>query len=169
MLVNTKLVNAKLFGLLLVLSMVATNAWAKPEITLSITSEKEVVEQQDGQQVVKRLPADEVEPNQVLIYTLVYGNKGDEKATNVVVDNQIPKEVVYIIGSATGDGSDITFSINNGKDFKKPSLLTYEIKDADGKTVRKKASPEQYTNIRWVIKEVPPGSGGELSYRAKVR
>lgn len=155
--------------LLLLLLLMSSTAWAKPEVTLSITSEKEVVEKQNGKEVVKRVRADEVDPGQVLVYTLSYANKGDEKATNVVVDNQIPKEVVYILGSASGEGSVITFSINDGKDYKRPSLLTYEVKGQDGKTVRKIASPEQYTNIRWVITEVPPGGSGKLIYRAKVK
>ena len=155
--------------LLLLLLMMCGSAWAKPDVTLSMTSEKEVVEQKNGKQVVMHAPADEVEPGQVLIYTLKYANKGDEKATNVVIDNQIPKEVVYEIGSATGKGTEITFSINNGKDYKRPSLLTYEVKEADGRIVKKKASPEQYTNIRWVINEIPPGNSGELTYRARVK
>ena len=162
-----KLKHIELF--LLMLLIISSTAWAKPEVTLSITSEKEVVEKQNGKEVVRYVRADEVDPGQVLVYTLSYANKGDEKATDVVVDNQIPKEVVYIVGSASGEGSVITFSINNGKDYKRPSLLTYEVKGPDGKTVRKIASPEQYTNIRWVINEVPPGGSGKLIYRAKVK
>ena len=154
---------------LMALILISTSAWAKPEITLSVTSEREVVEVVQGKKVVKRVPAKEVEPGQVLIFTLKYSNKGDEAATNVVFDNPIPKETVYELGSATGSGSKITFSINKGKDYKKPTLLRYEVKGSDGKTVKKKASPDQYTNVRWVISTVPPGSGGELSYRARVK
>ena len=158
------------YGLLaLVMVFISSAAWAKPEVTLSITTEKEVKEQQDGKEVIKRVIAKEVEPGQVLIYTLKYTNKGDEKATNVVIDNQIPKEVVYETGTAMGKGSEITYSINNGKDFKRPSLLTYEVKESNGRIVKKKASPEQYTNIRWVIHEIPPGGSGDLSYRARVK
>jgi len=151
------------------LLLVSSIAWAKPQIVLSINSEKEVIEKQNGKKIVKRVPATDVEPGQTLIFTLKYSNKGNENAKNVVVDNPIPKETVYEVGSAIGAGSDITFSINNGKDYKKPSLLTYEIKGSDGKPVRKKASPEQYTNVRWIIPSVPPGGAGELSYRVRVR
>lgn len=158
------------YGLLaLVMVLLSSTAWAKPEVTLSIITEKEVKEQQDGKEVIRRVIAAEVEPGQVLIYTLKYANKGDEKATNVVIDNKIPKEVIYEIGSATGKGSEITYSINNGRDYKQPSLLTYEVKESDGRIVKKMASPEQYTNIRWVIHEIPPGGGGDLSYRARVK
>ena len=127
------------------------------------------IEKKNGKNVLKRVPASDVESGQVLIFTLKYSNKGNEKAKNVVVDNPIPKETIYEIGSATGAGSKITFSINDGKNYKKPSMLTYEIKGSDGKKVRKKASPEKYTNVRWLIPSVPPGGGGELSYRARVR
>ena len=154
---------------LIALIIISTTAWAKPEITLSIISEKEVIETVQGKKVVKRVPAKEVEPGQVLIFTLKFSNKGDENATNVVVDNPIPKETTYVVGSAKGAGSDITFSINNGKDFKKPTLLTYEIKGPGGKIIKKKASPEQYTNVRWVISKVPPGKGGEVSFKARVK
>lgn len=155
--------------LMLAMILVSGTAWAKPEVTLSIITEKEVKELQDGKEVVNHVIANEIEPGKVLIYTLRYANKGDEKATNVVIDNKIPKEVIYEVGSATGEASEITFSINNGKDYKRPSLLTYEVKESNGKVVKKIASPEQYTNIRWIISEIPPGGGGDLSYRARVK
>ena len=157
------------FVFLMTLIFVSTTVWAKPEVVLSVSSEKEVIEKKNGKNVVKRVSAKDVESGQVLIFSLKYSNKGDEKAKNVVFDNPIPKETVYEIGSATGAGSNITFSINNGKDYKKPSLLTYEVMGPDGKRIRKKASPEQYTHVRWKIPSIPPGSGGELSYRARVR
>lgn len=158
-----------LMALFLVSITVSTTAWAKPEIVLSVTSEKEVIEKQNGKNVVKRVPAKDIESGQILIFTLKYSNKGNENAKNVVFDNPIPKETVYEVGSAKGARSKITFSINDGKNYKKPSLLTYEIKGPDGKKIRKKASPENYTNVRWVVPSVPPGGGGELSYRARVR
>jgi uncharacterized repeat protein (TIGR01451 family) len=151
------------------LIFISTSVWAKPEITLSVTSEKEVVEMKNGKKVVTRVSAKEIDPGKILIITLKYTNKGNENATNVVVDNPISKETIYEIGSAKGAGSDITFSINGGKDYKKPTLLTYELKGPSGKIVKKVASPEQYTNVRWVISKVPPGSGGELSFKARVK
>jgi uncharacterized repeat protein (TIGR01451 family) len=157
------------FVIFVALILISTTAWSKPEITLSLTSEKEIVETVDGKKVVKRVAAKDIEPGQVLIFILKYANKGNEDAKNVVVDNPVPKEVVYEVGSAVGAGSNITFSINGGKDYKKPTLLTYEIKNLNGKKVKKKASPEQYTNVRWVISTVPPGGNGELSFRARVK
>ena len=160
--------NQQLF-ILLLLALLSTGVWAKPKVELTMSSQKEMTVKENGVDVVKRVPATEVQPGEVLIFTLTYSNKGDEKATNVVVNNPVPKETAYMLDSAKGAGSEIKFSIDGGKNYKRPSLLTYEIKGLDGKPVRKKASSEQYTHVRWIISAVPPGSGGELSYRARVK
>jgi uncharacterized repeat protein (TIGR01451 family) len=142
------------------------SALAKPQITIDMTSEKEIVETVGGKELIRLVRATEVEPGQVLIFTLKYPNKGDEKATNVVIKNPIPKDTVYVVGSASGDAP--MFSIDGGKSFKKPSLLTYELKNNDGKTINKSASPDQYTDIRWIVAEVIPGGTGKVSFRVKV-
>ena len=157
------------FFIFLLSLLLSTTVWAKPKVELSMSSEKEITLKENGVDVVKRVPATEVEPGQILVFTLSYSNKGDEKATNVVFNNPIPKETVYEPGSAIGSGSEITFSIDGGKNYKKPSLLTYETRGPDGKPVKKKASPEQYTHVRWKISSVAPGGGGQLSYKARVK
>ena len=143
------------------------SATAKPLIAVEITSEKEIVEIVNGKELIKLVPAPEVEPGQILIFTLNYANNGDEKATNVVINNPIPKDTVYMIGSATGDMP--RFSIDGGQTFKKPSLLTYEIKGPDGKLVKKIASPEQYTDIRWTVNEIPAGQKGRVAFKVRVK
>ena len=140
---------------------------AKPQVVIDMTSEKEIIQILGGREVKKIVPAKEVEPGQALIFTLNYSNKGDEKATNVVIKNPIPKDTIYIPGSATGDSP--MFSIDDGMVFKSPSLLTYEITDLNGKTIKKVASPEQYTDIRWTIPELSAGASGQVSFRTKVK
>ncbi|GMR20962.1 MAG: hypothetical protein BMS9Abin36_1560 [Gammaproteobacteria bacterium] len=144
-------------------------AEAKPRIKVTIETEKIVTQVNNGKTINKRVKATSVEPGETLIYTLRYINNGDEKATNVKVDNPIPKGSVYVAGSAKGINSDITFSVDGGKTFKKASLLTYRTKLANGKTAKKKASPEQYSNIRWLIQSVAPGQGGTLGFRVIVK
>lgn len=144
-------------------------AWAKPAIVLEMTSAREVLEMSKGQEVRKIVPSVVIEPGQTLIYTLKYRNDGDEKATNVVINNPIPKDTVYLVGSATGLGSEIAFSIDGGKSFKQPTLLTYEIAAADGKIVKKMAAPEEYTHVQWVVKEIGPGQKGEVAFQVKVK
>lgn len=142
---------------------------AKAQIEIKTVSEKEIIEIIDGRETVKIVPAAEVEPGQTLIFKLQYVNRGDEKATNVVINNPVPKDTTYLVGSAYGGESEITFSIDSGKNFKQPSLLKYEIKGPDGKKLKKLASPDHYTDIRWIIQEIAPDGQGEVGFKVKVK
>lgn len=154
---------------LLGVSVMPLGAWAKPSLVVETSTALEVVEKVDGREVHRIVPTTQVEPGQTLIYTIKYRNDGDEKATNVVINNPIPKDTVYLVGSATGLGSSITFSIDGGKNFKQPTLLTYEITEPDGRVVNKVAAPEEYTHVQWIVREVAPGQHGEVSFQVKVK
>lgn len=143
-------------------------AWAKPVVVLEMTTAREVVEVVNGKEVRKLVPSTKVEPGQAMLFTLKYRNEGDEKATNVVINNPIPKDTVYLVGSARGLDSEITFSIDGGKTFRPPTLLTYEMTDLDGKKAKKMAAPDEYTNVQWVVREILPGQQGEVSFQVKV-
>ena len=144
-------------------------AMAKPEVTVNMSAEKEVVEVVAGKSVKKLVPAKSADPGEKLIFTLQYKNQGNEKATNVKVDNPIPKDTVFIVGSGIGKNSKMLFSIDGGKTYKKPSLLTYEETLPGGKKIKKQASPEQYTHVRWIIDEILPGSEGKVGFQVRVK
>lgn len=156
----------KTLSLLLVL--LPSLAMAVPKVSLELKAEIEVTVEENGKMVTKRIPAAEVEPQKTLFYTLNYTNAGDSVATAVEVKNKIPENTVYVLDSAWGEGSNIQFSIDGGKTFGAPSLLTYDVKGADGKTVKKKATPEKYTDIMWVVKEIPAGKTGSVGFNVKV-
>ena len=157
------------YALITLLLLAPAVALAQPKISVSMKAEKEVVEVINGKQVTKRIPAQTADPGQKLIFTLQYKNDGNEKATNVKVDNPIPENTVYVVGSGIGKNSKMLFSIDGGKNYKQPSLLTYEETMPDGKKVKKQASPEQYTHVRWVINEVPPGKEGTVGFQVKMK
>ena len=147
---------------------VAAGAWAKPKLEIAITAQKEVVETQKGVRVVKSVPAPAASPGEVIHYTLTYLNSGDEPATNAVVDDPIPKGSTYVANSATGEGAEITFSNDGGASYAPAVKLTYELKLPTGKVEKRVATPSGYTNIRWVLKRVPPGAKGVLEFQVKV-
>jgi uncharacterized repeat protein (TIGR01451 family) len=153
---------------LALLALTCLPAWAKPLITISIAATKEITETRNGVKSTRLVPTQTTAPGEVLHYTLTYANKGDELAKDAVIDNPIPKGVTYIANSATGAGSEITFSADNGKTYAQPVKLTYEL-NKDGKIVKRTATPEDYTHIRWTIKEVPAGRGGTLSFMVKIK
>lgn len=143
-------------------------AFSAPKLELSVRAEIETTVDVDGKPVIQRIAAAEVEPGQEVIYTISYSNKGDESAANVVLNDKVPKHASYVAGSAWGTNADILFSIDNGTNFKQPSLLVYQIKNEQGDNEERKASPEKYSHVRWVIKEVPANSKGEVGYRVTV-
>lgn len=158
-----------IFAFIGFLLLAPVSAWAAPEVSIKTVAEKEIVETVDGKSVKKRVPAKNADPGQNLIFTLNYQNKGNEKAVNVKIDNPIPENTTYIVGSGIGKNSKMLFSIDGGKTFKAPSLLKYTVTLSDGKKVEKQASPDQYTNVRWVINEIPPGKSGKVGFQVKVK
>jgi uncharacterized repeat protein (TIGR01451 family) len=150
--------------IVMVFLMLSAEVFAKPLISVSMKAEKEVIVNKEK----KMIAADKVNSGDVIFYTLSYVNSGNEAATNAVLDDPIPKGTVYLDGSAYGKDADITFSIDGGKTFKKPSLLTYEFK-TNGKTEKRIASPEQYSNIRWTISVVPAHGSGQVGFQVKVK
>ena len=152
-----------------ILMLLPMDAWAKPEVKVAMTAEKEVTVVENGQTVVKRVTADTVESGQTIFYTLTVSNGGDEKAANVVLNNPVPEGTAYVGKSAFGKGTKIIFSVDGGKQFDVPSRLTVEVKKSDGSMETQAAGPEQYTHIRWTIAEVPAGKSLTLGYEAKVK
>jgi uncharacterized repeat protein (TIGR01451 family) len=148
--------------------LVPALAMAAAKVTVSITAEKEIVVTENGKKVIKTVAAKEFVPGDTISYTVNYANTGNETATNAVIDDPVPLGTAYITDSATGAGADIMFSIDKGKTFKKPTLLFYEV-DVDGKKVKKTASPDLYTDIRWTISSIPAGASGKVGFKVRVK
>lgn len=153
----------------LVLMLLPLDAWAKPEVKVNMTAEKEISVLENGKTVVKRVAADTVESGQTLFYTLTVANRGDEKAANVVLNNPVPEGTAYLADSAYGEGTKIVFSADGGQSYDLPSRLVAHVKNADGSTGKRIAVPEEYTHIRWTVAEVLPGKSLKLGYRATVK
>ena len=153
----------------LVLFSVPVMAQAKPQVSVTITAEKEVTTVKNGQKVTKKVAAKHINPGDVILYTLNYANAGDEEATNVVLDDPLPLGTVYLPGSAFGEHAELLFSIDGGKNFKKPTLLTYDVKKKDGSSEKRTASPEEYTTIRWVISKIAAGAKGTAGFLVRIK
>jgi len=153
----------------LALTFLPMDAWAKPEVKVSMTAEKEASVVENGKTLVKRVTADTVESGQTIFYTLTVTNHGDEKATNVVLNNPLPEGTVYFTNSAYGEGTRIVFSADGGQHYDVPARLTMQVKKDDGSVEKHIAGPENYTHIRWTIAQVLPGRSLELGYRVVVK
>lgn len=154
--------------LVLSLLLVPFLAFAAPQVSIDLKAEVEKEVKEGEKMVKKRVDATEVLPGSEVFYTLTYKNSGDEAAKDVEVKNRVPENTIYVLDSAYGEGADIQFSVDNGVTYKKPSLLFYEVKGDKGKIEKKMISPEKYTDVLWVIKEIPAGKSGSVGFRVRV-
>ena len=104
-------------------------------------------------------------PDDVILYEIVFENISKQDVSNIVINNPIANNSKYRDSSATGDSSDITFSVD-GNFFAAADALT--VTDKTGKIWR--AKPEDYTVIRWVYKKtLKPGEKGKVTYKTSIK
>lgn len=122
--------------------------------------EQEVVDAK-GQKSAKRVPADKVVPGTEVIWTVTALNTCKQASENVTINNPVPKHMQLVANSATGTGSDVTYSLD-GQSFGKPEQLTVS---ENGAT--RPARATEYKHIRWVFKTpLASGATATASFRA---
>jgi uncharacterized repeat protein (TIGR01451 family) len=141
-------------------------ALADGNIELKTVAEQEVrVVEEDGREVTKRVPAAKVVPGDVVIYTITARNVSDQPVDNVVISDPIPEHMTYVLGSAAGEGTEITYSVDGGKSF--VSLEELEVTDDTG--APRKVEAKDYTNIRWkLVSSLAPSTSKSAHFRARL-
>ncbi len=162
---NQKIVTAFLiFTFLLLVSM---NARAEEgAIRFSNNAFKQVISKAaDGSVQYDYVEPGLVLPKDVILYEIVFENISNQDISNIVINNPIANNSAYRGESATGDSTDITFSVD-GKNFAAANLLT--VKDKAGNSRRAKS--EDYTAIRWLVKKVlQSGEKGKVTYKTTIK
>ncbi|MGA1791425.1 MAG: hypothetical protein ACMUIM_08060 [bacterium] len=135
-------------------------------IELKCLAESEIeVFNEKGEKEILRVKAAKVVPGDAVIYTIYCTAIGQEPVNDIVINNPVPEHMAYEEGSALGDGSEISFSIDQGKTFDSPENL--KVKDAEGN--EHPAIAKEYTHIRWILKhDVKPGQTGQVCFRARL-
>ena len=149
--------------------MAPAMAVADPNIQLAMSVAKEVVIEENGQNVARWVEAENIEPGEKLKYTVTYVNVGDEPATEIRIENPIPELTVYVDDTALGDGSNVVYSADGGENYNARGDVTYEVTVFGGGTDRRVANADRFTNIRWMIEQVAPGNSGEVSFQVVVQ
>jgi uncharacterized repeat protein (TIGR01451 family) len=140
----------------------AAFAQAAAPITVSNAVYQEVdVKAPDGKVTKKRVPAVKVVPGGEVVYQISYRNNGNQPATDVAINNPLPKELVFL--GAQDDPSAV--SVDGGQTYGKLADLT--VIDAQGQV--RAAQPSDVTNLRWIVTSLAPGAGGTVTYRARVK
>lgn len=151
------------------LSMLLAAPLARAEqgsIELKTIGEKEIrIVDENGEEKIKRVPASLVTPGEEVVYSIYAKNVGTEPAENVVVTDPIPANMSYRGGTATGDGTQITFSVDQGKSYDVPENLI--VLDENG--TPRQAGPGDYTHIRWQRSgPLAPGETQRVEFRARL-
>jgi uncharacterized repeat protein (TIGR01451 family) len=101
-----------------------------------------------------------------LIYSAQFTNASAHVVDAVRVTSPVPADVKYVADSATGPGSQVLFSVDQGRTFGRPSELT--LAGADG--VLRTAAADDYTHVRWLLDApLDVGASGTVRFRAVPR
>ncbi len=154
-------------ALLLLLPPAPGQAQERDQVTLRSLIQKEVqVVNDKGEKETRLVEVGNAVPGDELLFTVHYTNAGTRPAENVVVINPVPDHMVYIEGSAAGEGTMATFSVDGGKTYGSPGDLT--VTEVDGRT--RAATAADYTHIRWAREgDLPAGGSGKVLFRARLR
>jgi uncharacterized repeat protein (TIGR01451 family) len=153
-------------ALVAVLLSVSAPAFADG-ITLKTEAFRDVVVAgKDGKQEKQRVALKKATPGQEVIYVITYRNTGTKPAENVVVNNPVPKGLVFQPGSAQGEGTRIEVSVDGGNTFGPLESL----KASDGKAGVRAARADDVTNVRWtLLSAVKAGQEGSVTYKAVLK
>ena len=130
---------------ILTLMLFTSTAVAQEHIKLKNEVFKEIMTvNEDGSKQYKLVEAAKAIPGDEMVYITTFTNIGNEDVTDIVITNPIPNNSLYKSGSAFGSGTEITYSIDDGKTYAAAEALT--VKDQDGQS--RSATAEDYTTIK---------------------
>lgn len=136
----------------------------RPEVKVSLTGTVA-----RGKEAIPVEKAGQVNPGEVVNWTIVSHNEGAAPAREYKAIGNIPKGTEIIGGTASGDGApEVVYSIDGGKTYY--AVPQIEVKQPDG-SVKKVAAPlSMYTQIRYEWKD-PLAAGGKViaTYKVRVR
>jgi uncharacterized repeat protein (TIGR01451 family) len=119
----------------------------------------------DGTITKTYMPAARIVPGSEVVWTTTARNLCKKAAEKVVIDQPVPKHMVFVADSAIGAGTQITLS-TDGHDFLAPKDL--RARNADGST--RPASAADVRVVRWALSgAIAPQESLSVRYRATVQ
>jgi uncharacterized repeat protein (TIGR01451 family) len=113
--------------------------------------------------VARFVPASVLSQGEVVYYTVRIKNPTSEYLRDVSVTQRIPVNTVYVPDSASGPGAEVLFSIDGGVTF----AADEDLKSIGEDGLAQRASEDEYTHIRWRMKNaLAPGAVALARFRA---
>lgn len=101
-----------------------------------------------------------------LIVSVQFTNETGHIVDGVRVTSPVPPDVVYVADSATGPGSHVLYSVDQGRTFGQPREL--KVVGADG--ALRAATAADYTHLRFILDAaLDVGASGIVRFRAVPR
>jgi uncharacterized repeat protein (TIGR01451 family) len=124
-------------------------------LTVKAVAEVETRQTQDGREIVRLAPATRLAPGDAVIYTLEVRNSGAVTVRTPTVVYPVPAHMQMVADSATGPGTEVSFSVDGGHRFE----------PAD-----EHVAPDAYTHVRWSFKNnLKANSVAFVRFRAIVK
>ncbi len=152
-----------IFSFLLILGVLVSIPYASEKLKLELKAY--LVKKKEGKEMLIPIPKS-VNPGNVIEYQIIAKNPSKEVLRNVEIKALIPKGTQYIPKSATPNPKPL-FSIDGGKTYSHEPVK-YKVKE-NGKFVEKVATPDMYTNIKWILPSLSPSEEVKLRYKVKVK
>ena len=150
--------------ILAILSFLPALAFAQVELKTDMFKVVET-QKENGTSKIEWVAADSIVPGDKVGYRISFSNKGEKPADNIVLNNPIPDNTVYVADSARGANSNILFSVDGGKQFAKPEQLFIKV---NGK--KRPATDKDYTHVQWALSSaLPAGKDGSVQYVVQVK
>jgi uncharacterized repeat protein (TIGR01451 family) len=153
---------------LLLLAALNAHAQTATKPCIDLKNEAQVQEKYtdaQGKPATRLVAPGKVIPGNEIVYTITATNVCDKPVNAVVINNAVPEHMTYVMNSAMGVGTDITYSID-GKSFAR--LETLSVKNAEGVTHTPNA--EDIKSIHWLYSTaINPGQSGFVRFRATVK
>lgn len=157
----------KIIGTALLCGSVLLSPALRADAPVQGTMQAFLVLSEKGEEVLK--PAENVEPEQLLEYHLMYVNKSKQGVAGLTVTGPVPEGTSYVTDTAVADVSaSVMVSIDGGITFEQEPVVREVVKE-NGEVTEQIIPVDQYTHIQWQTHGELAGKGGKQLYRYRVR
>jgi uncharacterized repeat protein (TIGR01451 family) len=146
------------------LFLVPSLSMAQVELTTDMYEVLEV-KQANGKSKIEWVEPDNIIPGDKVGYRISVNNPGAEEAGDLVINNPVPENTVYVSGSARGANSNIEFSVDGGNQYGAPAELFISKEGT-----KLPATAKDYTHVRWtLLTPLKAGDKSSVQYVVQVK
>lgn len=147
--------------------MLSAGAYAQSNIVINSFAFVEKVKVENGKETKVLEKATSVLPGETVIFKNMVENKNTSPAKDIVVNNQVPKEITFVEAFSSDDKhTQLEYSVD-GVSFNKADKLM--VKDKQTGSMRT-ARPEEYTYVRWIYTQaIPAKTQMEFNYKGTLK